>query len=156
LDAENTGREWLMFNGSILVATDGTSLSERAVQVAAELAARLGTRLTAVTVAEPYPYSAVGESSAIAGADYQGAVGAEASARLARAREIAGAAGANCATSLQESTDVYRGILAAAEQAGAGLVVMASHGRRGLKALVLGSETQRVLAHSVAPVLVVR
>ncbi len=49
-----------------------------------------------------------------------------------------------------------RGIIAAAEQTGAGLIVVASHGRRGLSALVLGSETQRLLAHTTVPVLVVR
>lgn len=145
-----------MFNGRVLVATDGSPLSERAVKIAAELARNVGAKLTAVTVAAPYPYSALGESSAIAGADYQSKVGAEASARLARASEIARAAGADCATSLQESADVYRGILAAAEQGGAGLIVMASHGRQGLTAVVLGSETQRVLAHTEIPVLIVR
>lgn len=145
-----------MFNDSILVATDGSALSERAVETAASLAARLGARLTAVTVAPPYPYAAVGESSALAGADHQATVGAEASARLAQAQAIARAAGAQCRTSMQESADAFRGILAAAEQADAGLIVMASHGRSGLQALVLGSETQRVLAHSTVPVLVVR
>lgn len=145
-----------MFNDSILVATDGSARSDRAVETAALLATRLGARLTAVTVAAPYPYAAVGESSALAGADHQATVGAEASARLAQAQAIAQAAGAQCRTSMQESADAFRGILAAAEQADAGLIVMASHGRSGLQALVLGSETQRVLAHSTVPVLVVR
>jgi nucleotide-binding universal stress UspA family protein len=145
-----------MFNGRVLVATDGSPLSERAVKVAAELARNVGAKLTAVTVAAPYPYSALGESSAIAGADYQATVGAEASARLTRASEIAHSVGAECATSLQESADVFRGILAAAEQVGAGLIVMASHGRRGLSAVVLGSETQRLLSHTELPVLIVR
>jgi nucleotide-binding universal stress UspA family protein len=145
-----------MFNGRVLVATDGSPLSERAVKVAAELAGNVGAKLTAVTVAAPYPYSALGESSAIAGADYQATVGAEASARLARASEIARSVGAECATSLQESADVFRGILAAAEQSGAGLIVMASHGRQGLTAVVLGSETQRLLSHTELPVLIVR
>lgn len=145
-----------MFNGRVLVATDGSPLSERAVKVAAELARNVGAKLTAVTVAAPYPYSALGESSAIAGADYQATVGAEASARLTRASEIAHSAGAECATSLQESADVFRGILAAAEQVSAGLIVMASHGRRGLSAVVLGSETQRLLSHTELPVLIVR
>ena len=58
-----------MFNGRVLVATDGSPLSERAVKIAAELAQSVGAQLTAVTVAAPYPYSALGESSAIAGAD---------------------------------------------------------------------------------------
>ena len=59
-------------------------------------------------------------------------------------------------TSMLEDSEVYRGILTAAQQADAGLIVMASKGRHGLTALVLGSETQRVLAHSAVPVLVVR
>jgi nucleotide-binding universal stress UspA family protein len=145
-----------MFNGNVLVATDGSPISERAVETAAQLAARVGARLTVVTVEAPYPYSAVGESSAIAGADYQAKVGAAASARLARAKEIAAAAGVECQTSLQEASDVYRGVIAAAEQTGAGLLVVASHGRRGLSALMLGSETQKLLAHTSVPVLVVR
>ena len=145
-----------MFNGTIVVATDGSAISERAVETAAQLAARVGAGLTAVTVAAPYPYSAVGESSAIAGADYQATVGAEASARLARATEIARLAGIDCRTSMQEATDVFRGVLAAADQAGAGLIVMASHGRQGLTARVLGSETQRLLDHTLIPVLIVR
>lgn len=145
-----------MFNGVILVATDGSDLSGRAVTIAAELAVRTGARLVAVTVAAPYPYSAVGESSAIAGADYQSTVGAEASDRLARAKALATSAGAACQTALQEAAEVYRGLLAAAEQHGAGLIVMASHGRRGLASLLLGSETQKLLAHSQVPVMVVR
>lgn len=145
-----------MFNGNVLVATDGSPISERAVEAAAQLAARVGAILTVVTVEAPYPYSAVGESSAIAGADYQAKVGAAASARLARAKEIAAAAGVDCRTSLQEASDVYRGVIAAAEQTGAGLLVVASHGRRGLSALMLGSETQKLLAHTTVPVLVVR
>ena len=145
-----------MFNGRVLVATDGSPLSERAVKIAAELAQSVGAQLTAVTVAAPYPYSALGESSAVAGADYQATVGAAASARLARASEIARGVGAECSTSLQESADVFRGILAAAEQTGAGLIVMASHGRSGLSAMVLGSETQRLLAHSNLPVMIIQ
>lgn len=145
-----------MFNGRILVATDGSASSEKAVELAAQLAKSVGAKLTAVTVAAPYPYSALGESSAIAGADYQSRVGTDASARLARTCEIARKVGTECATSLQEAADVYRGILNAAEQGGAGLVVMASHGRRGLSAVVLGSETQRLLAHTDLPVLIVR
>jgi len=144
-----------MFNGRILVATDGSACAERAVEMAAQLARKVGAELTAVTVAAPYPYSALGESSALAGADHESRVGAEASARLARAKEIAVQSGVECATSMQEAADVFRGVLAAADQAGAGLIVIASHGRRGLSAL-LGSETQKVLAHSQLPVMVVR
>jgi len=145
-----------MFNGKVLVATDGSAPSERAVQTASELAALVGATLTAVTVVEPYPYSGVGESSAVAGVDYQSRVGAEASGRLAKAKHVAAGSGVDCRTSMQEASEVYRGVLMAAEQTGAGLIVMASHGRRGLSALLLGSEAQRVLVHSGVPVLIVR
>jgi nucleotide-binding universal stress UspA family protein len=149
-------KESRMFNGCVLVATDGSDLSERAVETAAQLAARVGARLLAVTVEAPYPFRGIGESSAVAGADYQAQVGADASERLARASAIAARAGAECATSMQEAGDVFSGIIAAAAKHGAGLIVMASHGRRGLAAVLLGSETQKVLAHTRIPVLVVR
>ena len=98
-----------MFNGKVLVATDGSPLSERAVATAAELAKKVGAVLTAVTVVEPYPYSGVGESSAVAGSDYQAKVGAEASARLARAKELASKSGLDCRTSMQEASEVLPG-----------------------------------------------
>lgn len=140
---------------SIVVATDGTEPSERAVTLAAQLAVKHEAALTAVTVVEPYPYSAVGESSAIAGADHQASVGAQASARLARARELAQAAGSECRTSMQEAADVWRGVLLAVEQHQADLIVMGSRGRSGMTARLLGSETQRLIAASTLPVLVV-
>jgi len=140
---------------SIIVATDGTEVSEHAITMAAQLAAKHGAALTAVTVVEPYPYSAVGESSAIAGADHQASVGAQASARLARARELAEAAGTECRTSMQEAGEVHRGVLLAAEQHQADLIVMGSRGRSAMATRLLGSETQRLLAASALPVLVV-
>ena len=126
-----------MFNGKVLVATDGSPLSERAVETAAELAQKVGAVLTAVTVVEPYPYSGVGESSAVAGSDYQAKVGAEASARLARVKELADKSGLDCRTSMQEDSEVYRGILTAARQTDAGLIVMASMGGRGEASIVM-------------------
>jgi len=140
---------------SIIVATDGTEASERAITLAAQLAVKHAATLTAVTVVEPYPYSAVGESSAIAGADHQASVGAQASARLARAVELAEAAGCACRTSMQEANEAYRGVLLAAEQHQADLIVMGSRGRSAMATRLLGSETQRLLAASALPVLVV-
>ena len=141
---------------SIVVATDGTEPSERAVTLAAQLAVKHEAALTAVTVVEPYPYSAVGESSAIAGADHQASVGAQASARLARARELAEAVGIACRTSMQEAADVWRGVLLAVEQHQADLIVMGSRGRSAMVSRLLGSQVQRVLANTTLPVLVVQ
>lgn len=145
-----------MFNRRILVATDGSELSRKAVKTAVELASVLGVELVAFTALPVYPYAGIGESSGVAAEDYQARTGAEASDRLAEAERIARAAGVACHTSMLEDDDPYRAIIAAAEKHDCGLIVMASHGRRGVEALVLGSETQRVLTHSDRPVLVVR
>jgi nucleotide-binding universal stress UspA family protein len=69
---------------------------------------------------------------------------------------LARAAGVECHTSMLEDDEPYRATIASAERHGCGLIVMASHGRSGVRALVLGSETQRVLTHSTLPVLVIR
>lgn len=145
-----------MFNGRILVATDGSDLSDRAVETAVGLARVLGAELVAFTALPVYPYSGIGESSGVASEDYQARAGAEASDRLARVEQRAREAGVGCHTSMLEADDPYRAIIAAADKHDCGLIVMASHGRRGVEGVVLGSETQRVLTHTHRPVLVVR
>jgi len=145
-----------MFNGRILVATDGSDLSDRAAGTAVELARALGAELVAFTALPVYPYSGIGESSGVAAGDYQARVGAEASDRLARVEQRAREAGVDCHTSMLEADEPFRAIIAAADKHDCGLIVMASHGRRGVEGLVLGSETQRVLTHTQRAVLVVR
>jgi nucleotide-binding universal stress UspA family protein len=145
-----------MFNGSILVVTDGTALSEKAIATAVELARVTGSKLIGFTAVLPYRYAGIGESSGVAAADHQARVGADASARLAVVERLAGAAGVECHTSMLEDDEPYRATIAAAERHGCGLIVMASHGRSGVRAMVLGSETQRVLTHTTLPVLVIR
>lgn len=145
-----------MFNGRILLATDGSALSDKAAATAVELARALAVELLAFTALPAYPYSGIGESSGVAAADHQARAGAEASDRLARVQRLAGAAGVVCHTSMLEDDQPYRAIISAADKHDCGLIVMASHGRRGVRALMLGSETQRVLTHSQRPVLVVR
>jgi nucleotide-binding universal stress UspA family protein len=145
-----------MYNGRILVATDGSELSDAAVTVAIELARAVGAELVAFTALPAYPYAGIGESSGVAAQDHQARAGAEASDRLARVARSAREAGVACHTSMLEDDQPYRAIVAAADKHDCGLIVMASHGRRGVQALVLGSETQRVLTHTQRPVLVVR
>ena len=145
-----------MFNGRILVATDGSTLSEKAVTVAVDLAKAVGAELVAFTAVPLYPYAGIGESSAIAGGEYDGRAGAEASARLAVVERRATQAGVACHTSMLEDDAPHRAIVAAADKHACGLIVMASHGRRGLNAVLLGSETQKVLTHSTIPVMVYR
>ena len=82
-----------MFNGRILVATDGSALSDKAVATAVKLAQSLGADLVAFTALPTYAYSGIGESSGVAAQDYQSRAGAEASDRLARVERAASAAG---------------------------------------------------------------
>jgi nucleotide-binding universal stress UspA family protein len=110
----------------------------------------------AFTVVPPFPYAGIGESSGVAAAEHQASAGAAAGERLAVAERLAREAGVPCRTSMLEHDEPYRAIVAAADRDDCGLIVMASHGRRGIRALVLGSETQRVLTHTARPVLVVR
>jgi nucleotide-binding universal stress UspA family protein len=145
-----------MFSGRILVATDGSELSAKAVKTAVELAGALGAELVAFTTLPVYPYAGIGESSGVAAEDYQARAGAEASDRLAHAERVAREAGVACHTSMLEDDEPYRAIITAADKHECGLIVMASHGRRGVQGLVLGSETERVLTHTRRPVLVVR
>ena len=145
-----------MFKGRILVATDGSELSGKAAATAVELARAVGADLVAFTALPAYPYAGIGESSGVAAADYQAQAGAEASDRLAQVEQVAAAAGVACHTSMLEDDEPYRAIITAADKHDCGLIVMASHGRRGVQGLVLGSETQRVLTHTARPVLVVR
>ena len=145
-----------MFKGRILVATDGSELSGKAAATAVELARAVGADLVAFTALPAYPYAGIGESSGVAAADYQAQAGAEASDRLAQVEQVAAAAGVACHTSMLEDDEPYRAIITAADKHDCGLIVMASHGRRGVHGLVLGSETQRVLTHTARPVLVVR
>ena len=145
-----------MFNGRILVTTDGSELSDKAASTAVELASTLGAELVAFTALPTYPYAGIGESSGVAAEDYQGRVGAEASDRLARVEQRARAAGVPCHTSMSEADEPYVAIIAAADKHDCGLIVMASHGRRGVEGLLLGSQTQRVLTHTRRAVLVVR
>lgn len=145
-----------MFNRRILVATDGSLHSDKAVATALELATALEAELVAFTTLPPYPYAGIGESSGVAAADYQGRAGAAASERLADIERRARAAGIACHTSMLEDDEPYRAIIAAADKHDCGLIVMASHGGRGVRSLLLGSETQRVLTHTKRPVLVVR
>ena len=82
-----------MFNGRILVATDGSELSGKAAAVAVDLAKVVGAELVAFTALPVYPYAGIGESSGVAAQDHQGRAGAEASDRLARVERMAREAG---------------------------------------------------------------
>jgi len=140
----------------ILVPVDGSATALRAVDTAIGLAKAHGSRVTAVFVIDPYPFTGVGTDFAYGQADYLSAATAEANTAIKAAKARFDAAGIAVDSSVIESHSAWRGVVEAADSAGADLIVMGSHGRKGLEKLVLGSVTQAVLSHTKRSVLVVR
>jgi len=143
----------------LLVPTDGTKLSDKAVAQAIELATALGAGITFLhtTAGMPRPIYTDGVSPAFATrTEYNERAKADAMKILDKASAKAKAAGIASKT-VHVTTDApWESIIAVAKKAKADAIVMASHGRRGLASLLLGSETTKVLTHSTVPVLVVR
>jgi len=141
----------------ILVSTDGSELSNRAIEYAAALAKSVNARLTVLTVTMPYPGYAVEPELMTVGFDeYQKSTHQLAERYLETAKDISSAAQVRCDAVQEEHQQPYQAIVDVAKARACDLIVMASHGRRGLAAIVLGSETVKVLTHSTIPVLVVR
>jgi nucleotide-binding universal stress UspA family protein len=140
----------------ILVPTDGSDISTKAVQHAIALARLTGAKLSTLSVKEPFPYSAISEMQPTPPQEFYDAQERMAAARVKAVAELAAAAGVECASSTVEAVHPWEAICDQARERQCDLIVMASHGRRGVAALLLGSETQRVLTHSSTPVLVVR
>lgn len=142
----------------LCLPTDGSPLSQHAIEEGLAFARRLQARVTVLHVMQPYHVFAISPEQLALGseADYQR--GARASARElleaidARARAM----GVDCDTVAIEDELPWQAIIATVNERGCDLIAMASHGRRGLSALVLGSETLKVLTHSAIPVLVYR
>jgi nucleotide-binding universal stress UspA family protein len=143
----------------ILVATDGSSLSKKAVRSAIGLAGSVGADLVALYVVPNYPVSyfeggVTISTQDIARTEKQWADQGQAIVDAVSA--TAGAEGIKAKGVIARSNLVAEAILAAAKRHKCDLIVMASHGHRGLKRILLGSETQHVLTHSSIPVLVLR
>jgi nucleotide-binding universal stress UspA family protein len=143
----------------ILVATDGSALSKKAVASAIELAATCGAQLVALKVVPRYP-QAYFEGSIPLSAEEISRIETQwtesAQEQLAAVEKSAKAKGVATKVVTVRSDVVSDAIIAAAKKQKADLIVMASHGRKGIKRLLLGSETQQVLTHSHIPVLVLR
>lgn len=140
----------------LLVPVDGSPTAQLAVEKTIGLAQAFGSRVTAIFVIDPYPFTGVGTDFAYGQAEYLNAATAEANAAIQAAKTAFEAAGVNVATAVVESHAAWRGVVETAESVQADLIVMGSHGRSGLEKLVLGSVTQAVLSHTHLPVLVVR
>jgi len=144
---------------NILVPVDGSSLSLKAARIAARLAREQKARLTAFYVAPPYrPYVREETSVTQYESPQQHAARTKAAAlKVLRAVErVAAAARVPCKSLFVPGDFPYADIVRTARQRKCDLIVMASHGRRGISRLLLGSETSKVLAHSAIPVLVCR
>ncbi len=140
----------------ILVPTDGSEITAKAVQTAISLAKVTGAALFTISVKEPFPYSAISEMQPVPPQEFYDAQERIATGRVKAVQESASAAGLTCHAHTVEALHAWEAILDHAKQQGCDLIVMASHGRRGVSALLLGSETSRVLTHSPLPVLVVK
>jgi nucleotide-binding universal stress UspA family protein len=140
----------------ILIPTDGSDITSRAVQAGIGLAKAIGASVQALAVKEPFPYSAISEMQPEPPQEFYDAQERIAAARLKSVQDACAAAGVACDAQSVEAVHPWEAIIEHAGRVNTDLVVMASHGRRGVSALLLGSETQKVLTHSTLPVLVVR
>jgi nucleotide-binding universal stress UspA family protein len=141
----------------ILIPTDGSELSKKAVDHGIGLAKALNAKVTAVTVSEPFHILAVEPGMVTDTPDeYKKRISALAAKYLKAAKDAATAAGVPCDVVQVEHEHPYETIIDTARKRGCDAIVMASHGRRGVSAVVLGSETVKVLTHSTTPVVVVR
>ena len=143
----------------LLVATDGSKLSAKAVTHAIGLAGRLDAKLTAFYAAPDYPLPMVAEGvvfEPVSRKEYAAAMAKDAQRIVGAVAAKAKASGVECAGDHAIAAVPWEAILAAAKKNKCDAIVMASHGRRGVSALLLGSETQKVLTHGKLPVLVVR
>ncbi len=140
----------------LLIATDGSDVTQKAVQSAIALARATGGELFAISVKEPFPYSAISEMQPVPPQEFFDAQERIAAERVRVVVSAAKEAGVSCHGHTVEALHPWEAILDHAKTQNCDLVVMASHGRRGLSALLLGSETQKVLTHSSIPVLVVK
>jgi nucleotide-binding universal stress UspA family protein len=141
----------------ILIPTDGSTLSERAIKQGMMLAKALNAKVTAVTVS-PTVHTFAIEPMMVTDTpkQYEEDSKLRAAKYLAVARDAARAAGVSCDEAHIVHDHPYEAIIDAATQHDCDLIFMASHGRRGVSALVLGSETAKVLTHSKIPTLVCR
>ena len=145
----------------LLVATDGSELAQKGVSHGLNLAKALGAKVTLLTVTEPFPV--YGSASAVGWvpdgndiAAYESGQEEAARATLAKASEAAATLGVVADTVHVPNARPAEAIVETAGKYGCNLIVMASHGRRGLGRMLLGSQTAEVVSHSPLPVLVVR
>jgi nucleotide-binding universal stress UspA family protein len=144
----------------ILVSTDGSKLSSKAIRTAVRLAKTMGAKVIGAYVIAPYVSPAYGEGMmympAIPPKRYKQVTEREARKALAVVEIEARTAAVEYGSAMLIADNPWEGIIRAAKAKKCDVIVMSSHGRRGLAGLLLGSETTKVLTHSKIPVLVCR
>jgi nucleotide-binding universal stress UspA family protein len=140
----------------ILIATDGSELAGKAVATGIKLASLLKAKVTAVKATEPWASMALGETAlAFPVEDYEKAAAEEAARILGAVSDAAKKQGVACET-VHVNNFPAEGIIETAKSRGCDLIVMSSHGRRGIARALLGSQATNVLTHSTVPVLICR
>jgi nucleotide-binding universal stress UspA family protein len=141
----------------LLLPTDGSARSEATIQKAIEFAKGINAKISGFHVVPTFPVAAYPTVMMDdTRREYEAQLKAEAQQYLSVIEKAAKDAGVVSDTAYVMSDHPYSAIIEAAEEKGCDLIVMASHGRRGVKAILLGSETHKVLTHSQIPVLVYR
>ncbi len=140
----------------ILLPTDGSDLSTKAIDGGLEFAKALKAGVVGLTVIEPYSYSNLSEYRPETLDDYEQRTMKVAAERLGKVADAAARASVPVETVTVKSFSPFEAIIDTAKAKGCDVIFMASHGRKGLSAVLLGSETQKVLTHSTIPVMVYR
>jgi nucleotide-binding universal stress UspA family protein len=144
----------------ILIATDGSGLAGKAVSHGLALAKRLNVPVTVVTVTEPWSVLELGRMARQGNqnpvAQFEEMAAGAANNILDKARQTANSQGVACDVVHVQDQHPAEGIIATAKDRGCDLIVMASHGRRGVDRVLLGSQANEVLTHSKVPALIVR
>ena len=141
----------------ILIPTDGSELSKMAVRQAVQFAKEINAKVTGLTVTVPYHYFAV-DAVQLSDTPEQYAIDVKTMAdkNLNFIKEEASKAGVSCELIQRSNEHPYEEIVKTAQDFMCDVIFLASHGRRGMSGILLGSETQKVLTHSKIPVLVYR
>lgn len=141
----------------ILIAFDGSELSDKALHQGVQLAKAVGAKVTALYATMPWSAIAIGEVAVMFPPDeYDINAAAAAKKQLERATEAARAQGVACEILHKVEAHPYKAIVDTAAEKGCDLIVMGSHGRRGITGLLLGSVAMKTLTHAHVPVLVYR
>jgi nucleotide-binding universal stress UspA family protein len=143
----------------LLVPVDGSALSLKALDSAAGLATALGAAITVVTVSPPFPMMVAGDGYVLdlnSPSEWETSIERHAVKVRQAAEKRAKSKNVTIKFISVVAEQPYEGIINTAKKAKCDVIVMASHGRKGLSALLLGSETTKVLTHSKVPVLVCR